>query len=262
MTDRPRRQYSFATAQSSEMTDYKPGRTRNADRERMFAGHKGIVIPWQQKVGAVAMARSFDLILEENSDEDIQQIAGIFATVSFGTSFHAFAQRAQRRDRVMRRHGQLPDMLDRETGEPIGYDGLDSRIRTGLSVAASLATDIESMVRNKARPKSVKQKNYQMGRVTLNNALSLAALEFDVPRLESGEMALQDAAWDAAEAVAQRSIDLTDMLGVRPTIALLVDPSSDYSIYLHDNIDVISRDNYDILSANLREAADEFTIAA
>ena len=96
----------------------------------------------------------------------------------------------------------------------------------------------------------------------LDKALSLASLDEDVVTLGGSEVEMQEAAWDAAEAAVQKSIDLTKELGVRPTVALLVDPTNDYSIYLHDNTDVLSKDNFVILNNQLREAAEEFTTAA
>lgn len=260
MTTRARRQYSYPTAQSSERSDYVPGRTRNLAREAMYEGHSGIVIPFQQKVGAVAMADTFEHIAANSYSADTEQLAGLFATVSFGSSFHSFAQRPQHS--VHRRHGALPDMTDRETGVRLLQEGLITKAQAGLSAAAEVATTLEDMVWNDVDPRRIQNMNYTMGKITLSNALDLAAIRHRVGYETGNEVELQDAAWRAAEASSMDAIHVTATLGTRPTIAQLMDPSSPWMRHLYDNSDVISQLNHDELNDNIRARADEFTRAA
>ncbi len=250
---RPRREYVFNTVQSSDLSDYVPAKTRLPERRAMFKGaNEGIVIAWQQKVAALAAERTFGSIVETADDVLIRDAADLLATTAMGTAYHTYAQ--PNADELMFRRIKLPRMFDPELNHRTTQKELAEKAQHGLAHAAELASVIEEMVYKRRSAELIAEKNLALGRSLATTGVTLAVIKGGIANLQLDEAGMQEEAMQAAHASYEKSVDLTKLLGVRPTLAQFADDRSPFMHYLSNNDTSVTQPVYETLVSEVSVA--------
>jgi hypothetical protein len=222
----------------------------------MFAGGQpGIVIAWQQKVGVAAAERTFQEITNAQAVEDVTDAANLLAMTTMGTAYHTFAQHQS--DEVMFRRIKLPRMWDAETEHRTTQEELIDRAQTGLAQAAELASVIEEMVHGGRSPELVSRRNLMLGRSLATTGVTLAVIKDRVAYLHLYEAGMHESAMQAAHGAYEASLDLTNQLGVRPTLAQLADDRSPLMQHLSNDPESVSQPVYETLVSEVAVAEDQ-----
>lgn len=258
---RPRREYVFNTIQTSDLSDYVPSKTRRPELRALFeGGNQGVVIAWQQKVGAIAAEQTFREVANSGDPDQITDAADLFATTAMGTAYHTFAQ--PHADEVMFRRIKLPRMFDPESGERTTTDELIEKAQQGLTHAAELASVIEEMVRKGRSSELLAKKNLSLGRSLATTGVTLAVVRRNVAGLQVSEVEAQEEAMWTAQASYDHSLDLTRIHGFRPTLAQFADDRSPFMQYLASDTESVAQPVYEKLVKEIKIAEEESLRAA
>ncbi len=252
---RERREYVFNTVQTAEGLDYVPAPTRDKERLAMFTGRQGVVIPWLQKVGVTTAERTFNHIADAGSDSDIEEAASLLAVTGMGSAYHTYAQHFG--DEVMFRRAKLPIMIDPETDERLSPENLIEKAKIDLSRTAELASVVEEMVFKDRSPNMIARKDIQLGRALATSAVTLAVIKHNVANMRMDRVEMQEAAMQAAHTEYEAALDLTDALGVRPTMAQFADERSPLMQHYANNPRVLSQAVYSTLVGEAEVAGQE-----
>lgn len=260
MDKRARREYALNVNQSPTYADYVPAPTRDPKRLEVFSGRPGYVIPYLQKIGTIAAEQVFAQISSEGSKEDLEDAADLFATTALGTAYHAFAQ--HHADKVMFRRVKLPLLYNPETDERMTQARLIEETHLQLHNAVKLASTVEEIAYEFPNQELIERGNVLVGRSLAQAAVSLAVIKDGITYLRLDEVEMQDEARMAAQRAYQKSINLSDELGVRPTNAQFADPHSELMQHLSNNPKAVSQPVYTRLVREVAKAEDEHLRAA
>lgn len=253
---RPRREFMFNTVQTSEFSDYVPSKTRRPELMTMFeGGNPGVVIAWQQKVAALSAERTFGSIVEKADGGLTADVSDLFAVTTMGTAYHTFAQHSS--DEVGHRRIKLPVMYDPETEHRTTQGELIAKAQHGLAHAAELAVIIEEMVYKGRSPELIAKKNLILGRSLATTGVTLAVIKGEVADLQLNESGVQEEARLAAQASYEKSINLTKLLGTRPTLAQFADERSPLMQHLSSNEDSVTQPVYVTLVSEIAVAEEQ-----
>ena len=249
---RPRQEFQFPTNKDRTDLDYVPLRTRDPRRIELYSGKPpGSVIAIQQRAGIEALLGTYDALSRTSYElADLRAISDVTAIAALGTAHHAFGE--PEADNLGFRRIKIAKVIDPETKERLTSKKLIEDVILGLAGAAELAMDIEERTLDR---KDTTRRSDQLGRALATVGFQAAALHDGVDRQYGNETGvLQHVSWLSARAASQRALDLSDEIGVRPTIAQLPDEQSPLRRYINDNPWFVPMPAYGILEDQARVA--------
>lgn len=248
---RPRQEFQFPTSNDRPDLDYIPAKSRNARSIELFSGKPaGSVIAIQQRVGVEALLKTYDTLdTSIYGLDDLRAVSDVTAIAALGTAHHTFAETES--ETLSFRRIRIPRILDPKTGERLTSRKLIDSIRTRLASAAELAMDIEDGVLDR---RDTRRRSDQLGRALATVGFEAAALHDGIYNQYGNDADVQHVSWLSARAASQRALDLSDTIGVRPTIAQLPDEQSPLRRYMNDNPWFTPAPAYGVIEDQMRAA--------
>jgi hypothetical protein len=248
---RPRQEFQFPTSKDRPELDYVPVKTRNPRKVELYSGKPpGSVIAIQQRAGVEALLKTYDVLdTAMYGLDDLRAISDVTAITALGTAHHAFGE--PEADNLGFRRIKIAKIIDPETGERLTARRLVDSIRGRLASAAELAMDIEDGVLER---KNTTRRSDQLGRALATVGFEAAALHDGIYNQYGNEADVQHASWLSARAASQRALDLSDTIGVRPTVAQLPDEQSPLRRFMNDNPWFVPAPSYGVLEDQTRAA--------
>lgn len=251
---RPRQEFQFPTIKDRPDLNYVPAKSRDPKRIELFSGKPaGSVIAIQQRVGVEALLATVTTLDDDAQYgiDDLRAISDVVAITSLGTAHHAFGE--PEADNLGFRRIKIPKVIDPKTEERLTAAKLVDSVQAGLTNAAKLAIAIETATLEHGE---TLRNSDRLGRTLATVGFQAAALRAGLDKQYGNLVDVQHMSWLTARAASRRSLELSDDIGTRPTVAALPDDQSQLRRYMNDNPWFVPAPSYEVLIGELHSAMD------
>lgn len=265
---RVRKQLHFPATQFDQFENYVPKPSRDDIAIELFQSMpRGFVVVHYQAIATTAVPEVLMRLRDNESPKDMDDMLRVFASGSYGSAYHLYAEHALETDRVgdmrMYRQVKLPVLANPETGRRKSMDDLMSETISGFGYARGLATEIEEdLVDRGIQQKKDGQAvslhhadNEELGSVFAHLGVELSVLHDHVDPEGGTPANVQANVLWAAEMGRKRAMELCRKSGRKVvTLAQLADEHSPLRRRLHDDRELMSQTAYTILLEEIESA--------